>query len=351
MPLPAPGPPSASRSMLDHLSDYAVRFHSSLGADHVAASPLGAYLVLAAVAPAATGQVREELERTLGCTAEEAAGFLSALLASPHPAVATAIAIWNDPRVVTDALARWRQALPPGLEGGPIPTQAAANAWALQATRGMVEQFPIDIHPLTVLLLVSALATKGSWQEPFELVAAGKLGPSAWARRVRNVLHDGGLPGGQVIAWTEAAGWVGALLSRTTESLLVVSVIAAPAVEPPVVIAAAHEIAALVSGRASTAAYRSLFDLPLGEGHAWDIRETEFPTADPDERPEFAEVLIPAWRADSPAIDLLADARFGFDAAASALIESLPPNDDGYEARGAQLTTAKFDRYGFSAAS
>ena len=102
----------AARCLTDAVSDYAVRLHSALGADHVAASPLGAYLLLAAVAPAATGQVRAEPEHTLGRMADEAAGFLSALLASLHPAVATAIAIWNDPQCVSEALDRWRRALP-----------------------------------------------------------------------------------------------------------------------------------------------------------------------------------------------------------------------------------------------
>jgi hypothetical protein len=45
------------------------------------------------------------------------------------------------------------------------------------------------------------------------------------------------------------------------------------------------------------------------------------------------------------------DPAFGLGAAARALIEQLPPIDEGYDAEAIQATMARFDRPGFSAAS
>jgi hypothetical protein len=48
------------------IAAYAARFHGALGSGHRAASPLGAWLLLALVAPAAEGERREEIEEALG---------------------------------------------------------------------------------------------------------------------------------------------------------------------------------------------------------------------------------------------------------------------------------------------
>jgi hypothetical protein len=117
------------------------------------------------------------------------------------------------------------------------------------------------------------------------------------------------------------------------------------------VIAAAHEVAARASGRNSTAVPRSLFDLPLGAGHAWEITEDEFETDDPDERLESAEVKLPSWRVTESTTDLLGDPVFGFRAAAAALEARFPRIPQGYEFQAVQGATANFDRNGFSAAA
>jgi hypothetical protein len=43
--------PIVSQDAIEALTKYAVRFHEAMGTGHAAASPLGAYLLLAAVAP------------------------------------------------------------------------------------------------------------------------------------------------------------------------------------------------------------------------------------------------------------------------------------------------------------
>ena len=350
MPPPVAGRPPGTRAPIDAVADYAVRLHATLGAEHAATSPLGAYLLLAAVGPAASGARRTELERTLGCPVDEAARFLFELLASPHPAIVAALAIWNTSVIASEAFERWRLALPPGLGTGAIPSQHEANAWAGRATQGMIARFPLEIGPHSVLVLSSALASRGPWQHPLDVVPAELLGSSPWARELKHALIDFA-PDGQAIFWTRSAGLVGVSLARTTEALLVVSLIAEPGVAPHTAIAAAHEVAALVSGRASTAAYRSLFDLLLGAGHAWELVETQVDASLWGKRHESAKILIPAWRAESPAIDLMRDPGLGFAAAADTLFDHLPPIPEGYAAQAAQVTSAKFHRSGFSAAA
>ena len=58
-----------------------------------------------------------------------------------------------------------------------------------------------------MVLLATALATKVSWQLPFDAVPAAALAPSPWAGEVERVLAHAEATGtGQFIASTAAAG-------------------------------------------------------------------------------------------------------------------------------------------------
>jgi hypothetical protein len=339
-----------SPDLTDVIAKYAARFHAALGGDHVVVSPLGAYLLLAAVAPAARGAVREDLERALGCPADVAGRFLADLLAEPHPAVASAIAIWTASEITTPALDLWRDSLPQGVERGQVPNQVDADEWVKQATGGLITKFPLAISPLADVLMASALATKATWKEAFSDAPAGSLGETPWAREVQRVLVDFD-PANGLIVWTESAGLVGALISRAMEDLIVVSVIAEPQVTPAEVIAAAHEVAAWACKRPTGAIRRSLFDMPLESGHAWEIREFEIETDVEGEHRENTLVYLPAWKATSPAIDLQFDPAFGFGTGGAALKDLLDAKERDGGAQTVQGTVAKFDRCGFGAAS
>src|SRR5438874_5497913 len=117
------------------IARYADRFHRAVGDDHHVASPLGAWLVLALAAPAATGAVRDELTSVLGTSPEEARDAAAVLLDDPHPAVASAAAVWRDPSVVA-ALQDWLAGLPSAVEVGDMPSPAAADRWAADHTLG-----------------------------------------------------------------------------------------------------------------------------------------------------------------------------------------------------------------------
>jgi hypothetical protein len=85
---------------------------------------------------------------------------------------------------------RWRDGLPPGVTTGDIPTQEAIDAWANERTLGLIDRFPIQMDPDLVCLLATALATKISWDVPFEVVDAAALGPSPWAASLNRVLQS-----------------------------------------------------------------------------------------------------------------------------------------------------------------
>jgi hypothetical protein len=143
--------------------------------------------------------------RPLGTDPASVAAAAAALLDNPHPLVPSASAVWLRPGYDTGALIDWRAALPQATEIGPLPEQAAADAWARERTLGLIEKFPVDISP--ELVLASALATRVSWQQPFDIAPASTLGPdSAWATRLTRVLHSPEYGHRTYIATTKRAG-------------------------------------------------------------------------------------------------------------------------------------------------
>lgn len=78
-----------------HVARYARRF-CRLHADvHSVSSPLGAWLILALLAPVARGSVRAELDEILGMDAKGARRALDELLADPPGVIRAALAVWG----------------------------------------------------------------------------------------------------------------------------------------------------------------------------------------------------------------------------------------------------------------
>jgi len=327
---------------------YADRMHSVLGSGHHVASPLGAWLVLALAAPAASGPVRNALEELLGEPADAAAARAGQLLEQPHPAVAAAAALWTRADQRTPAVRAWESALSPAVERGAVPSQEGADQWAADRTGGLIERFPVGVDADTLLVLASALATDVSWQVPFTTVAGASLG-TAWAERVTTALRA---PAAHecLITSTPEAGDVAVHVAQSAddEPLAVVSVIAAPDVPAPTVLHTAHRIATEHADRPTTR--RSLFDLPLGAGHAWTITEEPARTLARSGREEWCTATLPAWEARSTH-DLMRDPRTGFADAAAALLPLLPPQPDGVEVEAVQSAMAAYSRTGFRAAA
>ena len=108
---PRRNPPS--RAVPGLVVGYAERFNAGLLSDrHGVGSPLGAWLLLSMVVSAAEGTDREVLEERLGTDAEDALSRSTELLDHPHPAVASALALWHRPEAVLRAFDGWAQGLP-----------------------------------------------------------------------------------------------------------------------------------------------------------------------------------------------------------------------------------------------
>jgi len=334
--------PPATASIAAALSGYARRVHAVAGSRHHVASPLGAWLLLALCAPASTGKTRESLNGVLGCDVADAAEIAAGLLAAPHPLVPAASAVWHRD-ITSGTLARWLDGLPPQVETGPLTTQAALDDWARRHTFDLIERFPITIGPSVYLVIATALATRVSWERPFDLAPASALGASSpWAAELGQVLRTPEGPGHQqFVGATEAAGDVAVHAALAQDGLLVASVAAGPDVPAADVLAAAYELApALATG--GRVARRSLFDLPLGDGPLWAISERTAPVTSGAAREERCTAVLPAWTAHT-SLDL-GDPGLGFAAAAHALAPG-----DPWEAR--QAAMARYSRTGFEAAA
>ncbi|WP_091294643.1 hypothetical protein [Micromonospora halophytica] len=335
------------------LARYAARLHARIGDRHQVASPLGAWLLLALAAPAATGGLRDELDDVLGVDAVTAAGLATALLDAPHPLVPSATAVWHRPGTEPAGLDGWRAGLPRTTATGPLPDQAGLDAWAREHTLGLIDRFPLTVTPLVLVMLASALATRISWADPFDLAPGAALGGAGpWAGRLERVLRA---PEYGHRAWIAATGPAGdvavhaaSAVERDGAGLVVLSVAADPAVAPGDVLAAAYQLSgAALDGDDLPADRRSLFDLPLGAGPAWSLREDKVPVWARDGREERHEAVLPCWSARDE--HELTDPALGFPAAARALGGLLGVADPGVEAR--QAAMARYGRYGFEAAA
>ncbi|WP_155855985.1 serpin family protein [Cellulomonas sp. URHD0024] len=323
---------------------FAQRFNDAFLGEHGVGSPLGLWLLLALLAPAARAAARGTLEETLGTDAADAARRAAALVQEPHPAVGAALAVWLDEAALDgSAFGSWAGRLPAAVEAGAIPTQDAADRWAHRRTRGLIERFPLTVEPDTALVLVSALVSEVTWTKPFEDAAPGELGGSFGGLEALRAPHEGH---DRWIARTDAAGLVGVHAARSVDGLRVLSVIAAPEVAPGDVHRAAHEIACLLDARREVGV--SLFDLPEGPGVAWEISETVEERVSFSDRSEVVDAVLPAWSARST--HDLRDAP-GVEEAFATMDTFLVPAARPSAGSAVQATVAAFGRAGFEAAA
>jgi hypothetical protein len=227
-----------------------------------------------------------------------------------------------------------------------VPGQEDLDAWARRHTLGLIGQFPVRDGRTLSWLLATAVAARVSWNQPFDLAPAAALGSaSRWAAALTHVLRTpqrlpGQVPGhDQFIAATDTAGEVAVHAASARDGLLVVSVAAAPQIPAADVLSAAYDLAAaLPAGHPLTRL--SLFDLPLGEGHAWTITEEHTSTAARSGKEERCTAVLPAWSAHST--HQLTDPGLGF----ATVRHALDPIDP-WEAT--QAAMARYTRIGFEA--
>ena len=319
---------------------YARRLHAVAGDTHHVVSALGAWLLLALVAPVAGGA----LDDVIGMPADEADRLARALLDDPHPSLRLRVAAWR--RTHGEALDRWLTDLGGVATVGDVPDRSGADAWANDATGGLIERFPLTIDAATLLVLASAVACSVDWEIPFEVVDAGvaaTLPRTPGFDAVRGLLHDAEATGEQFLARSGSDLLAVHAARSRGDDLLVVSVCGPPDATSDDVLRQAH-VTAVALAHDEPVATADLFDLPLGDGHAWTLTEELTTRAGRETR--FASVL-PAWSATTD-LDLLADG-LGFDVAARTLAELV--GDAGLPTEARQSAMARYTRTGFAAAA
>ncbi|HET7668438.1 MAG TPA: hypothetical protein VFK56_20705 [Mycobacterium sp.] len=314
----APRPATASL-----ITAYAALTRQTLGAaQKPAISYLGLWLLLARFAPTAAGVHRARLSEVLGVPCEDAAALAASLLDAPHPTVAAALGAWSRSPVTAT--------LPVALDE--LPDHGGLDRWASEHTRGLIERFPLQIDPLTELVLATALVLQPRWTTELGTDENGML-----------VLDDGL----QTIVDTSAAGLVAVATPFSEDGIDVVSVIAAPAVSPTDVRRAVDEVVAKLNAGALWHG-QSTSGNPA-DGHAWTVREkteTFIEWDAPGDDDYLWRSHLPRWNA---AVDSTLSDASGVAELVASLREAAPELDGPIEC--VQAATAAYDENGFEAAA
>ncbi|CAN5328185.1 hypothetical protein BH18ACT9_BH18ACT9_18370 [soil metagenome] len=348
---PPPGSSAASDLGIARaaVTGYAEEFNTRYLGAHGVASALGLWLLLAVVASTSRGEDRRQLQQVLGLSVDDAAVLAQQLLADPHPAVSSAVALWADAGRLLPDFGAWAERLPSSVETGPVPTQAEADAWARRRTGGMIERFPVTLDPASLLVLASALATDVTWPEPMK-TASAKLMGGLFANRVTSCLVAPERSDQQLFD-TDAAGRVAACEMSSESGLRVLSVIAEESLPPAQVHVAALQVAASRAGSkdgTDPAVPVDLFDVDLGEGHAWTLTESTASRRTSQERLAEFVTYLPAWSA-STTHDLTSAP--GVSPASKTLGEFAHALDRPVAFEARQSAVAEFTRVGFKAAA
>lgn len=294
---------------------YAALTREALGTSEAGViSYAGLWLLLASLAPAL-----ETDDAGLGLARPDARAAALRLLEAPHPTVGAAVAGWLRPDVTVTP------ALPVPLD--PLPGQAELDRWAAEGTRGLIERFPAQVSPDTLLLLASALVITPRWTTPL-------------AREGGLLVLDAGL---QAVVETSAAGLVAVARPDTADQVDVLSVVAAPDVPAAEVWRAVDEVLARLPELTHGSRPADLED-----GHAWSVRDVveTFYGRPPDEGAELWRSHLPEWRADATH-DLRRAP--GVGAVASAIAARVPQERPVWDC--VQAATARYDDKGFYAAA
>ena len=130
-----------------------------------------------------------ELNEILGMDAGAAFALACELLAQTHPLVGAAAGLWYQSAYETSQVKSWSTRLPSSVDTGELPTQREIDDWSDRHTLGLIKRFPMELSADVTCILASALATRVSWEVPFEVVPASELAPTAWSSTLKWVLR------------------------------------------------------------------------------------------------------------------------------------------------------------------
>ena len=143
------------------------RWCTRLGADDFVLSGAGLWPLLALLASAADEQAGAELAAALGRPVDTAQQEALELIDVLRTGISTtaALGLWTRDGIPLHE--EWASGLPQGVVRT-LTDQAALDQWASAETDGLIDKFPLQLTPATVLVLASALAARVKWRTPFE---------------------------------------------------------------------------------------------------------------------------------------------------------------------------------------
>jgi hypothetical protein len=257
-----------SDSLRRSLARYSFRFAQERAAAADGAgfvcSPLGAWLLVALIAPTAADPERT-IEGVLGLSAEEAARLAGELLREDSGDYLPALGVWSN-HVLAQA---WTQLLPDGAVQGHVPElPASLDVWAAAASRGLIERFPAAEDAVrSPFVFASAVSARTTWVEPFEQQQVVWLDEELLGLgRTLNDREQGG------VARTAAGeyGYADIAANDGSRVLLVIGAEHEPAEQ---VLAAAHQIESALAGDEASGVALFTVDDVEGDGHSWQLTE------------------------------------------------------------------------------
>lgn len=354
-------------SVLSHCTN---SIHAIAGDVHHSASPMGLWLLLAVAASATPedSNERREVEKALGlpvdqalCVVEELLDGGSADLSASTPvteALQSAMVLWLRKNSLTELkgwaaqfdvhiddseqdqdLYAWRDSLPGVIETGDIPTNEEADKWVSDKTSGLLKKLPLEIEKSTFLVLLSAIATKTKWREPFTEAGNGALSKGSFANAEKILIsaesHD-------VYVEDTEIGMVGVHVAHGTNGLDVYSVIADPAVNYIDVIRVAHEISAQDRGENLGV---PLHQLEVEGSDIYELSRVQSSTGD------NRVAYLPKWKTVNSLSHLQDDRSLGFRAIAESIAKRSGIKPDEADVIVQQDVVAEYTASGFDAAA
>lgn len=157
-------------SLLSHVAaanDLTGRWCERAGSDDFVLSGCGIWPLLGILADAADEPARSELAAATSIPADESRAAALALLTEIADADSTsaALGVWVDPDLTLHEA--WVRALPEGTVEK-LTGRAALDSWADRHTGGLIDRFPLDVQPETLMVLATAIVAKTSWRTPFD---------------------------------------------------------------------------------------------------------------------------------------------------------------------------------------
>ncbi|GAB3661967.1 serpin family protein [Glycomyces tarimensis] len=187
-----------SRSEVAAANELTRRWFAARERPPAAASGLGLWPLLTALATGASGETRAELLEAAAIGAERADTVTGAILAAARtsPAIRLALGVWAGSSVTLDP--EWIAKLPANavgsLTGEAEADQATLDLWAAEETEGVIPRMPLDLTQPIDLVLASALTVRTTWVTEFR-DAEIELSTGPWSRLGRcrvlsNTIYD-----------------------------------------------------------------------------------------------------------------------------------------------------------------